>query len=146
MKLGSTEAGRRSRSAPPMAEINIIPLVDITLVLLIIFMVTTAFVNDAGLNMKLPAAKTAEAPAATSQDMNIALTRNNGLYLDGKAISDAALLSAMQRRGQTNPETRVIIKGDENIPYKRIVQVMDAAKQSNLARVVLGTDPEGRGR
>lgn len=146
MKLGSTDAKRRSRSAPPMAEINVIPLVDIILVLLIIFMVTTAFVNDAGLNMKLPAAKTAEAPAATSQDMNIALTSDNGLFLDGKAISTLNLRAAMVERSKANPETRVIIKGDENIPYKRIVEVMDAAKQSNLARVVLGTDPEGRGQ
>ena len=144
MKLGGMEAGRKRRSAAPMAEINIIPLVDITLVLLIIFMATTAFVNDAGLNMKLPSAKTAEAPAATSQDMNIALTRDNGVYLDGKLISLPALKGQMALRGQRNPETRVILKGDENIAYKRIVEVMDAAKQANLAKVVLGTDPQGR--
>lgn len=146
MKLSGAESGRRSRSAAPMAEINIIPLVDIVLVLLIIFMATTAFVNDAGLNMKLPAAQTAEAPAATQADLNVGLTREGGLYLDGQPTDLARLKARMVVMGQTNPETRVIIKGDQNIPYRRIVEIMDTAKQANLAKVVLGTDPEAGAR
>jgi biopolymer transport protein ExbD len=125
-----------------MNEINIIPLVDVTLVLLIIFMATTAFVNDAGLNMKLPGAKTEEAPPPNNRDMNVALTKNGGLYLDGKIISPGKLQVALQQRGHANPETTVVINGDENIAYKRVVEIMDEAKQANLAKVVLSTQPE----
>ena len=142
MKLGSTEAGRRGRSAAPMAEINIIPLVDVTLVLLIIFMATTAFVNDAGLKLTLPAAKTAEAPPMENQDLNVALTGDDKLYLNGQPITLDALRATMTQRAARNADTRVMIKGDQDIAYKRVVEIMDVAKQSGLERVVLSTDPQ----
>jgi biopolymer transport protein ExbD len=127
-----------------MAEINIIPLVDVTLVLLIIFMATTAFVKETGLNMKLPAAKTQETTADQNVDLNIALTRTGGIYLDGKASSEDQVQNAMLARARNNAETRVVIKGDEKIEYARVVRVMDMAKQAGLPRVALGTRlPEG---
>lgn len=139
MKLGSTESGRRRHSAPPMAEINIVPLVDVVLVLLIIFMATTAFVKEAGIDMKLPAAKTTEAQPETTKDINVALTRDNKIYLDGQPSSEAAVQAAMMERARKNPETRVIVKGDERIEYRRIMQVIDMAKQAGLPKVALAT-------
>jgi biopolymer transport protein ExbD len=122
-----------------MAEINIVPLVDVVLVLLIIFMATTAFVKESGLNMKLPAAKTSEVVPQENRDINVALTRDGGIFLDGKATTEPALEVLMRQRAAQNPETRVVIKGDENIEYKRVVRVMDMAKQTGLPKVALGT-------
>ena len=137
--------GRRSHNMP-MAEINIIPLVDVVLVLLIIFMATTAFVKESGLNMKLPAAKTTEVTPQESKDINIALTRDNKIFLDGKPSSEQAVQSVMIARARKVPDTRVIIKGDERIEYKRVVRIMDLAKQAGLPKVALGTQmPDGRG-
>lgn len=146
MKIGSSGGGHRHRKhqSMPMAEINIIPLVDITLVLLIIFMATTAFVKEAGLNMKLPAAKTTDMAAQENKDFSVALSRNGGIYLDGKATSESAVQAAMLAVAKRNPDTRVVIKGDENIEYKRVVRVMDMARQAGLPKVALGTRlPEG---
>lgn len=127
-----------------MAEINIIPLVDVTLVLLIIFMATTAFVKEAGLNMKLPAARTREITPDNERDINVALTRDRKIFLDGRPSSESAVRSAMVARARRNPETRVIIKGDESIEYARVVRVMDMAKGVGLPRVALGTRlPDG---
>ena len=134
--------GRRKRGhrgGAPMAEINIVPLVDVVLVLLIIFMATTAFVKESGLNMKLPAAKTSEVVPQENKDINVALTRDGGIFVDGKGTSEAALEALMRQRAAQNPETRVVIKGDENIEYKRVVRVMDMAKQTGLPKVALGT-------
>lgn len=137
---GSSGRGRGHRGhGTPMAEINIIPLVDVVLVLLIIFMATTAFVKESGLKMKLPAARTAEVTPQEKIDLNVALTRDNLMYVDGKASNIAQLQQTMLERARRNPETRVIIKGDETIAYRRIVQVMDLAKQTGLPRVALGT-------
>jgi biopolymer transport protein ExbD len=122
-----------------MAEINIVPLVDVVLVLLIIFMATTAFVKESGLNMKLPQAKSSEVVPQENKDLNVALERDGGLFLDGQPIQEAALEATMRDRAKRQPETRVIIKGDEQVEYKRVVRVMDMAKQSGLPKVALGT-------
>ena len=122
-----------------MAEINIIPLVDVVLVLLIIFMATTAFVKEAGLNMRLPAAKTTEAQPETTNDINIALTRDGKIFLDAKPSSEATVQAVMIARARKNKETRVIVKGDERVEYRRVMKVIDMAKQAGLPRVSLAT-------
>ena len=138
MRIESTRRKHR-RGATPMAEINIIPLVDVVLVLLIIFMATTAFVKESGLNMKLPAAKTSEVVPQENKDLDIALTRDNKIFLNGKEVKEAAVGLAMRTQAKAHPDPRVVIKGDENIEYKRVVRLMDMAKQAGLPKVALGT-------
>src|SRR5688500_12995336 len=142
MRLHNAESGRRRHSAPPMAEINIIPLVDVVLVLLIIFMASTAFVKEAGINMKLPSAQTSDAPteAEVNTDINIALTREGGIHIDGKASTETQVQAIMTARAKQNPETRVIVKGDEHIEYRRVVRVIDMAREANLPKIALATE------
>jgi biopolymer transport protein ExbD len=136
---------KRGRGSAPMAEINIIPLVDVVLVLLIIFMATTAFVKESGLNMKLPSAKSSEVVPEENLDINVALTRDNKVVVDGKESTEDSLRVLMVQRAKANKDMRVVIKGDENIEYKRVVRVMDMAKQAGLPKVALGTQlPEAR--
>lgn len=132
--------GRRGkRATAPMAEINIIPLVDIVLVLLIIFMATTAFVKESGLKMELPTAKSTETASEKNDELSIALTRDNKIYLNAKESTLEKVQAAMIQYAAKNKSTPVIIKGDENIEYKRVVKVMDMAKQAGLPKVALGT-------
>ncbi len=139
MRVEGSGRRRGGRGGAPMAEINIIPLVDVVLVLLIIFMATTAFVKESGLNMKLPQAKSSEVVPQENKDLNVALSRDGGLFLDGQPIAESALERTMKARAARQPDTRVVIKGDENIEYKRVVRIMDMAKQSGLPKVALGT-------
>lgn len=129
--------GKRARA--PMAEINIIPLVDVVLVLLIIFMATTAFVKESGLKMELPTAKSTETAQNENKDLSIALTRDGKIYLNAKASSLDEIAGAMKQAASRDRNTQVIIKGDENIEYRRVIEVMDLAKQSGLPKVALGT-------
>jgi biopolymer transport protein ExbD len=133
--------GRGRRGNAPLAEINIIPLVDVTLVLLIIFMATTAFVKDAGLNMQLPAAQTSAAAPQNGQDIAVALARDGKIYLDGQRSSVQAVQSALAARARRNRQTRVVIRGDESIEYRRVVQIMDMARQAGLPKIMLATTP-----
>ena len=129
------------RRAAPMAEINIIPLVDVMLVLLIIFMVTTAFTKDRELGLKLPQAASGGAAAQQNRDLTIALTRAGALYADGKPVTEAQLSALMRARHRANPTVKVIIKGDGGVAYERVVKVMDIARQTGLTSVSLGTRP-----
>lgn len=138
MRIENRSGSGRRRNAP-MAEINIIPLVDVMLVLLIIFMVTTAFTKDTGLKLNLPPAKTTEAGAQTSTDLIVALGQNNQITLDGTPASEAQIAAAMRARVRVNPQIHVVIKGDGRVAYARVVRVMDMARQAGLKSVALGT-------
>jgi len=147
-QVESRDRGSAKRAARPrmMAEINIIPLVDVMLVLLIIFMATTAFVKDSGFKMQLPAAKTGT-PAdggGDTKNLTILLTRDNQILFDGKPIDEKSLVAQMQVRVRQNPQTGITIKGDQGIPYSRVVRVMDLAREAGLSSVALSTRlPEG---
>lgn len=134
------ETGRRGRrGAAPMAEINIIPLVDVVLVLLIIFMATTAFVKESGLKMQLPTAKSTEASQKQPRELTVALTRDGKVFLNAKPSNLKEVEAAMRTAAKATETTSVVIKGDQNIEYKRVIGVMDIAKQAGLSKVSLGT-------
>ncbi|NCO35811.1 MAG: biopolymer transporter ExbD [Armatimonadetes bacterium] len=124
---------------------NVVPLVDIALVLLIIFMVTAAFVKEAGLNMQLPKSETAETEPEDERDINIALDKNADLYVDGRQTSFKKLTAFLERRAEKNLNTRVIVKADRAIAYDNIVRVLDVVKLSGLHRVALATEPFSEG-
>ncbi len=129
----------RRRGIAPMAEINIIPLVDVMLVLLIIVMATAAFVRDSELGLKLPQAKTGSSTQSNTRDLTVGITRAGALYVDGQLISEDALAAAMRARLASNPNVRVAIKGDSDVPYQRVIKVMDLARAAGLSSVSLGT-------
>ena len=133
--------GANRRRTAPMAEINIIPLVDVMLVLLIIFMVTTAFTKDSELGLKLPQAASGGAAQTENRDLTIALTRAGALFADGQPTTEARLSALMKAHLKANPAVKVIIKGDGGVPYERVVKVMDIAREAGLSSVSLGTRP-----
>lgn len=151
MRIEPNNSGRAARGgrhgatrSAPMAEINIVPLVDVILVLLIIFMATTAFVKETGLKMKLPAAQSGQSAKVTESDLTIALAQNGAMTLDGQPTNEKALAAVLKARVRQNPQANVVIKGDQKIEYARIVRIMDLARQSGLKSVGLGTrQPEG---
>ena len=113
---------------------------DVVLVLLIIFMATTAFVKESGLKMQLPTAKSTEfAVKATARTVTVALTRDGKIFLNAKQSDLKAVDAAMRLAAKASETTSVVIKGDQNIEYKRVIVVMDMAKQAGLPKVSLGT-------
>ena len=138
--------GTNGRRAAPMAEINIIPLVDVMLVLLIIFMVTTAFTRDKELGLKLPQAASGVASAPQqNRDLTVGITRAGALFADGSPVSEAQLSATMRARHAANADVKVTIKGDGGVPYERVVKAMDLAREAGLTSVSLVTrEPDAR--
>ncbi len=126
----------------PMADMNLIPLIDIALTLLIIMMVTTVFIRQPGVSLKLPETVTREGAPETDKDLTIVVASNGNLYMDGQ-IQDAKTvqgrLMAAARRDKT---ARVMVKGDREVAYARVMDVMDMVRQAGLTRVTLPTDPK----
>ena len=120
------------------AEINITPLTDVCLVLLIIFMVTATFLTQSsGLDVALPKASSAsELPA---KQIELSVTKDGSVFLDGQGIATPQLRDALSAKLQQTSLKTVVIKADADVPYKHVVDVMDAARVQG-ADITLAAD------
>jgi len=129
---------RSSRGSRTISDINVTPMVDITLVLLIIFMVTASFVSDAGIKVRLPKASTTEASGAAA--MKITLGSRGEIILMRERMNEAGLKIALARAVRGNPGLRVMIAADRSIPYGTVVGIIDLVKKAGVTRVGLATE------
>jgi len=126
------------------AEINITPLTDIFLVLLIIFMVTSSVIVNqgagaakAGLKVNLPKGSAADVMPSTT-DLSVAVLSDGRVVLAGNVVSTEELKKALDDARTKNPNTLVVIQADEGVPHGRVVEVMELAKGAGLAQLAIG--------
>jgi biopolymer transport protein ExbD len=126
------------------ADINITPLTDIFLVLLIIFMVCSSVMaqSDAaarsGVRVNLPKGATKEI-SANARDITVAITTDGKMVVDGKEVSADTLRSMFEAARGRDPETQVIVQADEATHHGRVVAVMELAKAAGLRRLAIAT-------
>ncbi len=125
------------------ADINITPLTDIFLVLLIIFMVTTTAIAEAGreeggFKVNLPKGGKGET-SAVARDVTVAVLADGRAVVGGKVQDDASLRRAFAEARERSPETVVLFQADEGVPHGRVVQVMELARQEGLTRLAIAT-------
>ncbi|MES2201023.1 MAG: biopolymer transporter ExbD [candidate division FCPU426 bacterium] len=118
--------------------INVTPLVDITLVLLIIFMVTATFVSEQGLQVNLPKAATQE--AAPSPAITVSLGAQGELLLMKKPVDLKELARQMSREVRIDPAVKVLVRAHKDLPYYRVAEVLDAIKGAGVAKAALAMD------
>ena len=128
-----SRAGRIKRA--PMSEINVTPMVDVMLVLLVIFMVTAPLLT-VGVPVDLP--KTSAAPI-TGQDEPLVVTINaqGNIYLQDTQIPQENLAPRLQAITQSKPDTRIFVRGDRAINYGRVMEVMGLLNQAGFKHVSL---------
>ncbi|HZH14785.1 MAG TPA: biopolymer transporter ExbD [Archangium sp.] len=126
------------------AEINITPLTDIFLVLLIIFMVTSSVIvqqapggAQAGLKVNLPKGGTTDVTARAT-DLSVAVLTDGRFVLGGNVVSEDELKRAFAKAQEENPDTVVIVQADEGVPHGTVVQVMELAKSVGLGQLAIG--------
>ena len=128
-----------------VAEINITPLTDIFLVLLIIFMVTSSALVDAGgqagVKVNLPRGGAKEI-TATQSDLIVAVLEDGRAVIGGKVMTLEDLKASFEQAKAVAPDTAVIIQADEGVPHGRVVEVMELAKASGLAQLAIATRAE----
>ena len=132
--LGANRRGRRT----PMAEINVTPLVDVMLVLLIIFMVTAPLLV-AGVPVDLPDSK-AKALDQEAKPVQISIDQTGAIFIDEAPIAEAALSARLaQIAGSSNEEggPRVFLRADRGLDYGRVMRVMGELNNAGLRKVAL---------
>ncbi len=123
----------RSEAPAPFAEINVTPLVDVMLVLVVIFIVTAPLLASA-IRLDLPnapAAHPVEAPASLS----VSLDARAQLYLADQPVTAAELADRLAQAARANPATELHLRADEAVPYGRVVEVLGVARQAGLTRI-----------
>ncbi|MFO1526170.1 MAG: biopolymer transporter ExbD [Turneriella sp.] len=118
--------------------INVTPLVDITLVLLIIFMVTAHFVSDTGVKVNLPKAAATEINPTPALTLTVA--KNGELQLMGHKVDENGLRAQMLREAQLNPGVRVVVAADAGLVYRDVIKILDLIKQAGVSRVALSSE------
>lgn len=126
------------------AEINVTPMADIMLVLLVIFMITTPLLQT-GITVNLPKAKNSlDAPEADSKDaVIVALNREGRIYLSKAPVSESELLDALAKRfseGEINKT--IFLKADSAVAYGRVVQIVDSCRRSGVEKIGLMAEKE----
>ena len=122
-----------------VAEINVTPLVDIMLVLLIIFMLTAHLIAKQAIEVELPRA--AESTAAPPTTLTVTLTRDGALYLNAEPTTPEALRAAVREAVRADPKTQAIIVGDRAVSHGRVVWVLDTIKTLGITSFAIQIDP-----
>jgi biopolymer transport protein ExbD len=135
--------GASDSSDDSITGINVTPLVDITLVLLIIFMVTAKLIVSKSVPLDLP-------KAASGSDIqtvfSIILAADGTTQIDSKTVpNDDAILASSKAAHEKNPELRAIIKADSAVPHGRVIHVLDLLKQAQVGKIAFGVSPVAPG-
>lgn len=125
------------------SDINVTPMADIMLVLLIIFMITTPLLQE-GVQVNKPKARNAaEAPEAEAEDATeVTIARDQTIYLNAQAVPEDKLVERLSDRVALAPDLPLFIKADVAAPYGRIVEIVNKARDAGVERIGLLVDRE----
>ena len=143
MNVSNKKAGRRR----PMAEINVVPYIDVTLVLLIIFMITTPMLQS-GVEVDLPRAQAAMVEQKDDTPPLVISIQQGGNYFinsgngEDEAISKEAIYPRVEMILKNKPETQVLINADKNVDYGTVVTTMADLKHAGVPSISLMTKDE----
>jgi biopolymer transport protein TolR len=139
IKVDTPESGTGGyRIGGSLAEINIIPLVDVTLVLLLIFMLTAPLMYR-GIDVNLP--KTSGKPTATEERMVLTLTKDQTVYLNDKLVPLAALEQRLATAFKTRQDKTLYLRADQALQYGFVVETMDRVRRSGIEKLGMVTEP-----
>jgi len=135
MEIGSTSNSDRGT----MSQINVTPLVDVMLVLLVIFMVTAPMMQQ-GVQVNLPKAETKALPAP-EESVIVSIERSGTVFINSSAIPEGELRARLSEMFATRSKKEVFLKADKDVPYGDVVKTMAEIKGAGIERLGMVTEP-----
>ncbi len=140
--ISNNHSGKRNHHYHPMAEINVTPMVDVMLVLLIIFMITSPMMV-AGISVDLP--ETSAAPVAGQDEpLSVTIDSKGRVYIQDTKIKMSDLSIKLRAITGEKRDTRIFVRGDKAIDYGKVMEVVGAINAAGFSKVALITDVSGR--
>ena len=122
----------------PITQINVVPLVDIMLVLLIIFMLTASFIATPSVPVQLPKSFTSD--PSLPRSVSVVMDAKGQVFFQGKKIVQEDLAGQLRASAATNPELRVVLSADKSLTHGRVMEVLDLIRQGGVTLVAFGVD------
>lgn len=120
-------------------KLDMTPLIDIVFLLMMYFMLTSTFIMQPGIKIKLPSALSTE--SMEKKQVIVCLAADGSLFYEEKNISIETLKTILETESRRNPEIMLIIKGDYDVVHGKVVEVMDLAKVSGVSCLAIATQP-----
>jgi len=139
MSVGGDEA-RVATGGAMMAEINVTPLVDVMLVLLVIFMVTAPLLQQ-GVEVTLPKATAPGLKSAGETTLIITIKKDRGVFMAGEPTNHVELGNKLQKIVANNTNKQVFLKADKDVPYGDVVKIMATIRKAGVAKLGMVTQP-----
>ena len=137
MAFGSFTGG--NAGGRPMAEINMIPLIDVMLVLLVIFIITAPLLTNA---VKIDLPQASSLPNITKPDnIQLAIDGSGLLFWNGERIDRSALRARLQSAAKMQPQPELHLRADKTTPYERVAEALSDAAKAGVVRIGFVTDP-----
>ncbi len=136
MAFGSFD---RKSGSQPMAEINMVPLIDVVLVLLVIFIVTAPLLTNA-VKLDLPKA-TSAADIQKPEKIEFAIDANGALFWKGERITREDAIARFAEEGRKRPQPEVYLRADQNAPYRYVAETLADASKGGLSKVAFVSEP-----
>ena len=129
----------RKTSSQPMAEINMVPLIDVVLVLLVIFIVTAPLLTNT-VKLDLPKASS-NADIQKPEKVEFAIDANGGLFWKGERITREDAIARFAAEGAKRPQPEVYLRADQNVPYRYVAETLADASKGGLSKVAFVSEP-----
>lgn len=123
-----------------IAEINVVPLVDIVLVILIIFMVSAPIFIKSSINVNLP--KAASGKEGKPSNLNVTISADGKIDLNGEFVSKDQLIEKVARNVQDNPEVHAVISADKAVPHGSVIEVLDSLQLKGVKKFAINVEAE----
>ncbi|OLC70537.1 MAG: hypothetical protein AUH87_04400 [Deltaproteobacteria bacterium 13_1_40CM_4_54_4] len=137
--MAMTPIGGNDENSRIMAEINITPLTDIFLVLLIIFMITSSAMVESGGKVNLPKAVATQSEA---RGTTVTLTPKHEIYVNQKKVGEESLEATLKDALNTSPDKTVILRGDKDVLLGETVKVMSIIKRAGASEIAIAAEAE----
>ena len=126
-----------------LSEINITPLLDLSFVLLIIFMITTPLLENS-VNLIIPSSGVPNAPVNPAQVQTISIDRRETIKINDKQVAAEDLVARLEELKRANPEVAIVIRPDRDLPVQKLISLMDALQRAQISKVGIATKAETR--
>jgi biopolymer transport protein ExbD len=131
-------ASSSNTTSGPIVGINVTPMVDVVLVLLVIMMVSATYIVQQSLKVELP--KTATSDEAATSPAAVTITREGAFFYDGAPVDEGTLVSRLRSAVQGNPDVSLIVTADEHSFHGSVVHVVDLAKVEGITKFAINVD------
>ncbi len=127
-------------NSQPLSEINMIPLIDVMLVLLILFIITAPLLTPDAIKIDVPQVSTSQVSSDTARHITLAIDEQGGLFWNDERIDNKEFILRLTQAAQENPQPELHLRADKKTQYQKLAEIMSAAQSVGMSRMGFVTE------